>query len=367
MIIGIDAFFLSMKDNTGIGNNVIDVMMSLSKIDFSNNYILFTPSVYHKDIAEQILKNKNFKIVTVKSVFYYRRLWLQSLRLRKAIIDNSVDIFWGGGEYVPVCLPKRIKTCATILDVVFKILPETIPLKNKMFYKLLFPFSVKKTDSFITVTNHSRNELIQYLSIEPERVTVISCGINLKRFVPSGRIAKKKIILFVGTLQPRKNLISLIEAFRLAEKEIEHDLVIVGAAGWKNSEISEKILSLPEKLKNRIIFKGFISDNDLVDLYQTAELFVAPSLHEGFGLIIAEAIACGTPVITSKRGAITEVFDGIPEYADPESPEDIAEKMISLLSDPLKMGKMIERGLEYIRRYDIDSVAKEYISYFNRL
>ncbi len=367
MKLGIDAFYLSMENNTGIGNNVLDVLLGISKIDDKNEYILFTPAVYHSIIAEEILKNKNFKIVIVESFFSSRRLWLQSLNLRKAILRNDVEIFWGGGEYIPVTLPGRIKTCATILDVVFKVLPETVSTNNKVFYNFLLPLSIRKTDTFTTISDYSKHEMVEYLSIKADKISVINCGIDLKKYMRSEHSEKKKIILFVGTLQPRKNLISLIRAFEFAADKIEHDLVIVGASGWKNSNLSEKILSLPESVNRRIHFKGFVSNNELIQLYQKAELFVAPSLHEGFGLIIAEAIACGTPVLTSRRGAIPEVFGEIPEYADPLSPEDIADKMVSILFNPVKMRKMSKTGFNYIKKYDIDIIAREYINFFNSL
>ncbi|PKL19108.1 MAG: hypothetical protein CVV49_02580 [Spirochaetae bacterium HGW-Spirochaetae-5] len=367
MIIGIDTYFLSMKNNTGIGTFVLNTILGISKIDHVNEYILFTPAIVHHQFAEEILKNKNFKIVIVKSLFPSRRLWLQSLNLRKVILDNNTDVFWGGGEYIPVLLPARVKTCATIHDVVFKVLPKTAAFTDKIFYNFLLPFSLHKTDSLLTISNVSKKEIVKYLKIEPEKIKVIYDGIDLKKFIPDEKQIKEKFILFVGTLQPRKNMISLVEAFILLADKIDHDLVVVGATGWKSSDLSEKILSLPDSLSKRIHFKGYVSDEELVELYQTADLFVAPSLHEGFGLIIAEAVACGTPVLTTRRGAIPEVFEDIPEYADPLSPVDISDKIISILSDPVKMRQMSVKGLDFIRKYDINNVSRQYIDFFNTL
>lgn len=301
----------------------------------------------------------------MKSFFSQRRFWLQSINLKKQIVKDQIDLFWGGGEYIPVLLPKKIRTIATIHDVVFRLFPDTVALKDKLLYNFLLPISLKKTNKVLTISKNSKSEIARLLKYPDKQIDVIPNGIDLKSFKPLANIKKEDYVLFVGTLQPRKNLISLIKGFNEITKKIPHKLVIVGASGWKNSDLAKEINSLPENIVNQIVFKGYIDNNQLIDLYQKADIFIAPSLHEGFGLIIAEAIACGTPVITSKRGAIEETFEDIPEYIDPLSPTEIGETILNLIKDNTKKNYMIKKGLNFIKKYDIEKATEKYIEYFN--
>lgn len=145
------------------------------------------------------------------------------------------------------------------------------------------------------------------------------------------------------------------------------DLVVVGASGWKNHEIRYVVEQLDQKISERIHFYGYIDNETLVELYQKATVFCAPSLHEGFGLIILEALASGTPVVTSRRGAIPEIFGDSVEYADPLSPGDMAEKILQIILDKNIQKKMIDQGKCYSAKYDISSSARKYVYIFESI
>lgn len=162
-----------------------------------------------------------------------------------------------------------------------------------------------------------------------------------------------------------KNLENLLKAFQVIVAKHDLNLVIVGASGWKSSGMRDVIEGMSEKVRNKIDFKGYIDDHELIDLYRKARIFAAPSLHEGFGLIILEAMASGTPVVTSPSGAIPEIFGDHVHYADPHSPEDIAEKIIELLDNRRLQKKMIDAGLNYSKNYDIRKVARKYHEMLN--
>ena len=151
-------------------------------------------------------------------------------------------------------------------------------------------------------------EMVKYLHIEEKKIGVIYNGIDLKKFHKAAAADKKPYILFVGTLQPRKNLSNIIRAFSYISDKIDDNLVIVGGTGWKNSRLNDEIQGLDRKVKRRIVFQGYVSGDELARLYREAKLFVLPSLHEGFCLPILEAMASGTAVLTARRTAIPEVF-----------------------------------------------------------
>lgn len=365
MVIGVDAYFLYEKNNTGIGILNLNLLVALSKIDNNNKYVLFTPQIRNKEAALEILKNINFKIIEIKGLMHAsRRFWLQSFGLKRRIIKEGIELFWGGGEYIPVLLPKKIQCAVTIHDMVFAIFPETITLLSRISYLTLFRWCLQRANYVFTISENSKKEILRYTKIK-KPVYVIYNGIDVNKYACNKKIKKENYILFVGTLQPRKNLINVIKAYAIVAKKIDVDLVIVGASGWKNHEIRYEVETIDSSIKNKIHFMGYIDDKTLVQIYQKALLLCSPSLHEGFGLIILEALVSGTPVVTSKRGAIPEIFKDSVVYADPLSPIDISEKILSIVLDKNIQKKMIKYGKEYAKQFDIKLAAKKYMDLFD--
>ncbi len=366
MIIGVDGYFLYEQKNTGMGTLAKNVFKEIARLDNNNTYILFTPEVFHGDYAREITQNKNIKIVEVDSILKrWRRLWLQPLVLRKKIINENVNIFFGPSEYIPVFLPKKIKAIVTIHDVVFKIFPDTISVIDKILYNSLLPLCIRRADAIITISQSSKEEIKRYLHIDESKISVIHNGIPLDKYLPRKKVVKDNYILFVGTLQPRKNLVNLLKAFTIVAKKTDCSLVVVGAFGWKTDAIKNTIEEIEPAIRKRIQFLGYVNNEQLVELYQKARIFAAPSLHEGVGLIILEALACGTPVVTSPSGAIPEVFKDSVGYAHPLSPDDIAQKILDLLQNKQKQEKMIARGITFAKNYDVSITAQKYIDFFN--
>ncbi|MBN2157996.1 MAG: glycosyltransferase family 4 protein [Spirochaetes bacterium] len=366
MNIGVDAYYLYAEHIDGLGNYVLRLLKELSRIDTVNDYYLYTPGVAHAGYADSISSNPRFRLREVPGcVRSRRRIWLQSPSLRKQIIRDGVDLFFGGAEYFPLFLPKSIIVASTIHDVAFRVIPDAISLTNSLFYNLFFPFLVKRSDLFFTVSHHSKNEMVNYLNIDADKITVIHNGIDLQTFTPAKSGEKKDYILFVGTLQPRKNLVNLVKAFSIISRKIDDSLVIVGGAGWKNSPLRKLIESLGDPVETRIVFKGYVAGEELSRLYREAKLFVLPSLHEGFCLPILEAMASGTAVLTARRTAIPEVFDGAVEYADPHSPDDIAIKLHDLLRDDNRRTALEKKGLSLSKKYSVETQATGYLKAFN--
>lgn len=366
MKIGVDAYYLYAEHIDGLGNYLLRLLKELSRIDTVNDYFLYTPGVTHAKYADAIFSNPRFRLRQVAgSVRGRRRVWLQSPSLRKQILLDGIDLFFGGAEYFPLFLPKSIVVASTIHDVAFRAIPEAISLTNKLFYNLLFPFFIRRADCFFTVSHHSKNEMVNYLSLNPDKIRVIHNGIDLAGFTPAKRGEKKNYILYVGTLQPRKNLVNLIKAFSIISGKIDDSLVIVGGAGWKNSPLRELIESLSEPVAGRILFRGYVDGEELARLYREAKLFALPSLHEGFCLPILEAMASGTAVLTARRTAIPEVFDDAVEYADPLSPEDIATRLYGLLEDRERRSELEKKGIALSKKYSVEIQAAAYLKAFN--
>jgi len=368
MQIGVDAYYLYAEHIDGLGNYLLRLLKELSRIDSEHDYYLYTPGVTHAEYADAIFANPRFKLREIPGILHgKRRFWLQGPSLKRQIIGDGVELFFAGAEYFPIFLPRSICIASTIHDVAYKAMPEVISLTNSIFYNFLFPFFVKRSDLFFTVSHHSKQEMVNYLHIDEKKITVIHNGIDLKYYSPLKSGNKKNYILFVGTLQPRKNLVNLVKAFSERAVFPCDSLVIVGGSGWKNSPLSELIESLGEQVKKRIIFTGYVAGADLATLYREARLFALPSLHEGFCLPVLEAMASGTAVLTSHRTAIPEVFGDAVEYADPFSPEDIAVKLYDLVTDDTKRSRLQKRGLAMSKKYDVKIQATQYLSSFNRI
>ncbi|HNW29486.1 MAG TPA: glycosyltransferase family 1 protein [Spirochaetota bacterium] len=368
MIIGVDAYYLYAEHIDGLGNYLLRLLKELSRIDRDNDYYCYAPGVTHADYAEAIFSNPRFKLREIPGIFRdKRRLWLQSPSLKKQILRDGVDLFFAGAEYFPLSLPKGITVATTIHDVAYRAMPEAISLANSLFYNIFFPLFIRRADLFFTVSNHSKKEMMNYLGIDGNKISVIHNGIELEKFPPAKKGEKKDYILFVGTLQPRKNLVNLIKGFCIISGRISDDLVIVGGSGWKNSPLRELIDGLDETIKKRIIFKGYVAGDTLSQLYREAKLFALPSLHEGFCLPILEAMASGTAVLTARSTAIPEVFGDAVTYAEPLSPEDISEKLLDLLSSNKKRAMFEKLGLALSKKYDVHIQAAGYLSSFKSI
>jgi glycosyltransferase involved in cell wall biosynthesis len=366
MKIGIDAYPLYAEQNTGIGIVILTVLEHLSKSDKVNEYFLYTPSVRHLDQAKEILKNRNFTIIEVKGIFpNTRRLWLQSPQLISRMKRDQISLFWGGGEYVPVRAPRSITVITTIHDVVFKLFPETVSFTNMIFYRILLPLCLNRSQRCLTVSQTSKKEIAELLHFDKRRIDVIYNSIDCDKF-KSGKSPKKKHLLFIGTIQPRKNLLNVLKAYALIASRVSTPLVIVSTSGWKQSEIKTYYESLPPRIQKKIIFKGYLDEKELVSCYQEAVALVAPSFHEGFGLCVGEAMAAGSAVITSKRGAIAEVFKNIPVYVDPESIDEISDAMLNMINNTKERTFHEKKGLSFIRKYDIKGIGEKFKDYFEK-
>lgn len=366
MNIGIDAYYLYSTENTGIGYYVLNLLVGLSRVDRKNRYFLYTPPVRDTRYAGIILQNRNFHIVECDNAAKkYKRLWLQHPSVKKRIKDDDLDLFLGGGEHIPLFFRSRTIFCLTIHDVVFKIYPETVSAVNKFFCNTLLVLCARKAGHIFTVSETSKQEIVQHLHIAPSVISAIPNGIDLEKYRPSSKTRKGDYILFVGTIQPRKNLVNLIKAFSLIHNDIKERLVIVGASGWRNSSLINYIKELPAPIRDRIEFKGYVGEEELLSLYQEARLFVAPSLHEGFGIIILEAMASGTPVVASAIGAVAEYFSKAALLADPFSPEDIGEKMHKILKSKKLQNEMIRQGFVTAEQFCVEKVARQYRKAFS--
>lgn len=245
----------------------------------------------------------------------------------------------------------KYKKIITICDVTPVLFPETHGRMNVWHHRFILPSILKEADHIITISEASKRDIIRCYKISEEKITVtlLAAGREFQPAPPGitdDAVANlpRPYILNVGTLEPRKNLEGLIRAFASArQKGLPHKLVITGARGWGKSPLTDLIRD--SALENAIIFTGFIDDNDLPHLYKGADFFVYPSLYEGFGLPILEAMGCGTPVITSNLSSMPEVAGDAALLVDPRSESELSTAMLQLAGDEKRRNSMREMGI----------------------
>lgn len=367
MIIGIDGNEANVGNKVGIGQYAFELLSQLHKLETENLQF----RVYLKDAPNEHMpkESKNWKYTIVGP----RKFWTQvGLPLNLYLEKNKPHVFFSPTHYAPRFSP--IPTVISIMDMSFEYFPELFNKNDLYQLKNWTRYSAKKAAKILTISQASKNDIIKFYGISEDKIVVTPLGIRQELKTENLKFKMKQItekykidkpyILFVGTLQPRKNIERLIEAY--SKLKIENlkfkdlDLVVIGKKGW----LYEPILAAPEKynVKDQVRFLDFVTDDDIPAFYKNAECFVLPSLYEGFGLPVLEAMRYDCPVITSNVSSLPEAGGDAAIYCDPENTEDIAEKIEKVLSDSALQEEMVKKGREQVKKFSWEKSAKKTIS-----
>jgi glycosyltransferase involved in cell wall biosynthesis len=288
------------------------------------------------------------------------KMWSQT-RLAMEILFHPPDIFFAPGQLAPWLCPK--KTAAVVHDSAFRAYPEAYRFWGRQYLKCMNRLLAKKAQIIITPSDFSKNELIKYYRINPEKIFVLPLGYNEAVFKKSDDavkiadvLARLKIktpfIMSLGRLEEKKNTAAIIKAFDVLKQEgknRELQLVLAGAPGVGFEKINNTIDSSPNK--NDIILAGWITDEDSALLFNAAEVFVFPSWYEGFGIPVLESMACGCPCVLSDRGSLPEAGGGAALYANPAEPAEIARQTGRILNESGLKQKLSDAGRERVKSF----------------
>ncbi|MBI4098005.1 MAG: glycosyltransferase family 4 protein [Candidatus Levybacteria bacterium] len=354
-----------LPNRVGSSEFCYQLLVHLSKIDKSNNYFIYLPQNPTPDMPSET-ENWKYKIIRAKKAWTLTSLSFELLKKQ-----SKIDVFFSPTHYLPISAPA--KSVISILDVSYLHFPNLFAKKDLYQLKLWGGFSIKRAKKILTISSSSKNDIIKGYGLPSEKVAVVYPGIkkisNIK--YPSNSAGRQisnmdelqkkfgiegKFILFVGTLQPRKNIVRLIEAFAKLKRN-DLDLVIIGKKGWQY----EEILAAPEKfgVGDRVKFLDSVSNEELPSFYQHAQFFILPSLYEGFGLPVLEAMNYGCPVITSDVSSLPEAGGDAALYVDPKNVQDIYEKMKKLLSDDDLKKELIEKGYKQAKKFSWEKSARQ--------
>ena len=255
----------------------------------------------------------------------------------------------------PFFFRPNSRVVMTVHDLIPLLFPRWQTTRRVLYFKYFLKYRFRFVDRFIAVSNTTKQDLIDLFEIPEDKIDVVYEGVS-DQFRP---IEKKRedFILAVGTLEPRKNFKRIIEAYisLRTEKKISDKLIIVGKKGW----LFDDILTIPEAFQDDIIFKGYVSEDELIRLFQTAHFFIYPSMYEGFGLPILEAMACGCPVITSNTSSMPEVAGDAALLVDPYQIEEIKNAIYTLTNDAELCTKMSTEGIGRASRFSWQHAAAQ--------
>jgi glycosyltransferase involved in cell wall biosynthesis len=265
-------------------------------------------------------------------------------------------------------LNRNVKKILTIHDLIPLLYPESYSRNLARRWNTSLKLIINRADHLIAVSQKTKEDCIEYLNIPPENITVIPNGYsNAFHPIANGEKVKKhiestynldKYILFIGRVEARKNLTTLIKAFhKLKKSGLSHKLAIIGGMGWQHEEVLREIKRL--ELQSEVVFPGYVPEEDLVQFYNAADLFVYPSLYEGFGLPPLEAMACGTPVVTSNTSSLPEVVDDAGIMVDPLDVDALADSMHRVLTDDALQEKLRNKGIARAREFSWEKTAQK--------
>jgi glycosyltransferase involved in cell wall biosynthesis len=266
-------------------------------------------------------------------------------------------------------LPKfrRLPAVFTLHDLAFRLHPAAFPLRHRTYMSLMMPRFLRAAAVVIAVSESTRRDAERLYRVPPGRIRVIHPGVG-GSFRPASAEAVRalrdrmqlpdRFLLYLGTLEPRKNLLRLLEAFRhVKTKDADLKLVLAGRRGWLNRDLDRVLAS--KGLEGEVLVPGFVPDEDLPALYGAAAAFVYPSLYEGWGSPVLEALACGAPVVTSRVSSLPEVAGDCAVYVDPRDTRSIAEGLLRILTDPALRASLRANGPVRARNFSWERAARE--------
>jgi glycosyltransferase involved in cell wall biosynthesis len=300
------------------------------------------------------------------------RILYEHLALPEVCRQWGADVLHGPGYVLPA--GWRGPSVVTVYDALAVTHPEWCKPANALHLRRALAASVRRAGRVVVPSEVVREEVVEALRAPAERVRVVPLGIS-HEMTPAGEWAvavvrrahdlPERYLLWVGNLEPKKNLPDTLRAFELAARHIPHDLVLAGARGWRCEPILAALNASP--VAGRIRWLGYVPESHLAGLYSGAELLVHWSLYEGAGLTPLEAMACGTPAVVSDGGALPELAGQVAPVVPLGDPADLAEVVVALAQDREQRADLARRGLEYVKQFTWQEHARKVVALYEEV
>ncbi|MEO1941972.1 MAG: glycosyltransferase family 1 protein [Campylobacterales bacterium] len=332
----------------------------------------FETSYYYGQFSRRLITHPPAGFSKIKGIPLVKRVLRKGLSiLSKLQSPHHFDLYFEP-NFIPLPEIESSKVVVTIHDFSFHLHPQFHPAERVAYFKKHFWDRIGRADKIITVSQFVKREAVELLELPPEKVVPIYNGVEERFFAPisEGQLEEfrkkrglpEKYLLFVGSIEPRKNLERLLRAYLSLPLSLRRDypLLLAGGRGWNN----QKIFQLIEDSGGDIRYLGYFPREEQPLLYRGAILFLYPSLYEGFGLPVLEGMAVGVPVLTSNTSALPEVGGDKVYYVDPLDQRQIGEGILELLENPHLREQLGKGGMERARQFSWEKSAKAHISLF---
>lgn len=360
-------------NNTGLGNYSRTLLKNLNNYFPENKYFLYAPALTNNPRIK-FIEGKNNITVRTPQQFIHRTspsLW-RSFLMKKDLKQDKLDLFHGLSNELPYSIHKiPIRSVVTIHDLIFLRYPEQYNAVDRKIYELKFKHSCKIADKVLAISEQTKRDIIEFFGIKVNKIEVIYQSCDPIFYEEKSEIEKSQVrlkyqlpenfVLYVGSIIERKNLLTVVKALHQLKNKIP--LVIIG----DGKTYKEKVLVFIQKnkMQKQIIFIENAVFDDFPAIYQSADLFVFPSLFEGFGIPIIEALWSKTPVITSLGSCFPEAGGASSIYINPKNTDELTYAMERVLNDKILQKKMKEDGYNFVQKFHPKIITKQMMNLYN--
>lgn len=350
MRIVIDASRTTIARRTGTENYALQLIRALLEMRSPHEFILCFRDKPHPDLFKTY-KNVHHRVIP------FPRLWTH-IRFAAALWHLRPDITFVPAHSLPSVFPGR--AVVTVHDLGYCFFPEAHPAAQRRYLDQTTRYSAHRATRILADSQATKHDLMAQYHVAEAKIDVVYPGVQELQRAPDPKIAAAKAkyglpasyLLFLGTLQPRKNIGRLLQAFaRCIESYPNIGLVLAGKRGWLTAEIDDLLPTLPESVRVRIVMCGYVADEDVTAVYSGALAFVFPSLYEGFGFPVLEAMRCGTPVLCSNTSSLPELGGDAALLVDPLSMDAIADGIAKLISQADLRATLTQRGYQQVAQF----------------
>ncbi len=367
--IGYDAKRL-FNNFTGLGNYSRTLLSNLSQYFPDNEYHLYTPKIQQNSRTEPFLEKGSFKIHLPENKFG-KNLWRLS-GMKQHWVDDGIFLFHGLSHELPIGIQgSKVKSIVTIHDLAFRQFPDFFPIFDRNIYNKKFKYACKHADVIIAISESTKKDIIRFYDIHEYKIKVIyqTCDDTFQNTTHPSTAFKislpKDYLLYVGSINERKNLLGCVKALELLPNDLRLPLVVFGRGKKYEQKVRAYIAN--KGLEKWVLFYPNVHFEELKILYQNARLLLYPSFYEGFGLPIIESLFCKTPVITSKVSSLPEAGGAGAYYVNPENFEEIAFGIEKCLGDEDYYQKLSSEGYAHVQKFGAKKVTGEVMDLYHSL